>query len=130
MEDFQQLILEVLKDSKPSALVTIVNVEGSAYRREGASMVIKEDDSQFGVLSGGCLEKDLHYRAKEIFITGKSDIFKYDLSAEDDLGWGLGAGCNGIISVIIRNIDNRFRMSLLTLSKHLSKRTQSSLFNQ
>ena len=86
-------------------------------------MIIKEDDSQFGVLSGGCLEKDLHYRAKEIFITGKSDIFKYDLSAEDDLGWGLGAGCNGIISVIIRNIDNRFRMSLLTLSKFLSEKT-------
>ena len=122
MKDFQQLILEVLKDSEQSALVTIVNVDGSAYRREGASMVIKANDSRIGVLSGGCLEKDLHYRAKEIFITGKSDIFKYDLSAEDDLGWGLGAGCNGIISVLVRNIDSSFRKSLLNLTKHLSKK--------
>ena len=69
-------------------------------------MVIKADDSRMGVLSGGCLEKDLHYRAKEIFEYRKIRQFiKYDLSAEDDLGWGLGAGCNGIISVL----DSRYR---------------------
>ena len=75
MKDFQQLILEVLKDNEPSALATIVDVDGSAYRREGASMIIKADDSRMGVLSGGCLEQDLHYRAKEIFDIRKIGSF-------------------------------------------------------
>ena len=122
MEHFHQLIKEVLNDNQPSALATIVDVQGSAYRREGASMVIKEDDTRMGVLSGGCLEKDLHYRAQEMFTTGKTDIYKYDLSAEDDLGWGLGAGCNGIISVLVRDIDVSFKNALFLLNKHLTQK--------
>ncbi|WP_210468431.1 XdhC family protein [Sporosarcina sp. 6E9] len=117
------MILEVLKDKEPSALATIVDVKGSAYRKEGASMIIKADDSHVGVLSGGCLEQDLHFRAKEIFVSGHSKVFEYDLSAEDDLGWGLGAGCNGIVSVLIRNIDCCFRISLLTITRHLSNKS-------
>ena len=122
MEHIHQLIKEVLKDCQPSVLATIVHVEGSAYRREGASMVVKGDDSRLGVLSGGCLEKDLHYRAKELFNTGKTAIYQYDLSAEDDLGWGLGAGCNGIISVLVRDIDGDFKKSLSLLNKRLSQK--------
>ena len=122
MEYIHQMIKEVLNDNQSSALATIVHVEGSAYRREGASMVVKRDDSRMGVLSGGCLEKDLHYRAKEMFNTGKTAVYQYDLSAEDDLGWGLGAGCNGIISVLVRDIDEDFKSSLLLLNKQLSQK--------
>ena len=63
-------------------------------------MLIQEDGARTGVISGGCLENDLHSRAIELFNTGKVDIVHYDLSAEDDLGWGRGAGCNGVVSVV------------------------------
>ena len=36
MAHIHELIKEVLNDRQPSALATIVHVEGSAYRREGA----------------------------------------------------------------------------------------------
>ena len=117
-----ELIKEVLIDSQPSALATIVHVEGSAYRREGACIVLKENHSRTGVLSGGCLESDLETRAQEIFNTGKTEMMRYDLSSEDDLGWGLGAGCNGVISVLVRDIDANFRHSLSILNAYLLKK--------
>lgn len=122
MTHIHRLVREVLKDQQPSVFATIVNVDGSAYRKEGASIIMKHDESRIGVLSSGCLEKDLYFRAKKLFNTGKSEVYKYDLSAEDDLGWGVGVGCNGVISILVRDIDIKFRNALVTLDKHLSNK--------
>lgn len=122
MAHIHQLVKEALKDSQPSVFATIVNVNGSAYRKEGASIIMKSDDSRVGILSSGCLEKDLHCRAQALFNSGKAEVYEYDLSAEDDLGWGVGIGCNGIISILVRDIDVKFRTALLHLDKHLSNR--------
>ena len=45
------------------ALATVVRVEGSAYRREGARMLITGDGRIIGGVSGGCLERDVVQRA-------------------------------------------------------------------
>ena len=46
------------REGKKAALATVVMVEGSAYRRAGARMLISEDGKLTGALSGGCLEED------------------------------------------------------------------------
>lgn len=122
MEHFHLLIKELLKDNEPAVLATIVNVQGSAYRKEGASMLFKQDNFRLGVISGGCLENDLHHRAECLFNTGRTEIHEYDLSAEDDLGWGVGAGCNGIITVLIRDIDKNSRQVFTLLNQYLSEK--------
>ena len=38
------------------------------------------------------------------------------------LDWGLGAGCNGVISVLVRDIDADFRHSLSILNAYLLKK--------
>lgn len=119
METIQQLIEKILSDGRPAVLAMIVNVEGSAYRKEGAWMLIRENDSQIGVISGGCLESDLQSRARKLFNTGKAEIHRYDLSAEDDLGWGRGAGCNGVVTVMIRDINSKFRRAITFLNEQL-----------
>ena len=43
---------------KKCALATVVHVEGSSYRKEGARMLITEDGGLTGAISGGCLEGD------------------------------------------------------------------------
>ena len=113
------MIETVLSDDQPVVLAMIFQVEGSAYRKEGTWMLIQEDGARTGVISGGCLESDLHSRAIELFNTGKVEIVHYDLSAEDDLGWGRGAGCNGVVSVFVRDIDNDFRHFLTLMHKQL-----------
>lgn len=119
MQSFQQLIETVLNDTQPVVLAMIIHVEGSAYRKDGTWMLIQKDGARIGVISGGCLEDDLHSRARELFKTGKVEIVHYDLRAEDDLGWGRGAGCNGVVSVLVRDINDDFRHFLSLIRKQL-----------
>lgn len=86
---------------KKFAMATIFQVRGSAYRREGAKMLIGEDGSTYGSISAGCLEGDLTYRAMDAIKSNVTKLATYDLMTEDDLGWGQGAGCNGIIDVLV-----------------------------
>ena len=119
MQTIQKMIDIVLKTDRRIVLAMIVNVEGSAYRKEGAWLLFQQDGTQFGVISGGCLENDLQSRARDLFETGKAEAVQYDLSAEDDLGWGRGAGCNGIVTVLIRDIDWDFRQFLSLIQQQL-----------
>jgi xanthine dehydrogenase accessory factor len=84
-----------------SALATVVRVEGSAYRRPGARMFVTETGERTGVLSGGCLEGDVAERALQVIETGRSVVVTYDTTSDDDIVWGLGIGCRGVVQVLI-----------------------------
>jgi len=84
-----------------AALATVVSVEGSSYRRPGARMLISETGETSGVLSGGCLERDVCERAQKVMRTGTPVVVRYDTTNKDDVVWGLGLGCNGVIDVLI-----------------------------
>jgi xanthine dehydrogenase accessory factor len=100
-------ILAVIKRMKADtfALATIIQVQGSSYRREGAKLLISGDGSLYGMITPGCLEQDLLYYAKEVIQTGQSKLITYDLKAEDDFAWGRGIGCNGIIKIYVEPIS-------------------------
>jgi len=86
-------------------LATVIQVDGSAYRHEGAKMLFSENGEQFGLISGGCLEEDLSFQANEIMVSRQTQIVSYDLRAEDDLGWGQGAGCNGKVYIYLEPVN-------------------------
>ena len=92
-------------DEKQVAIASVIHIEGSAYRHPGAQMMIGAQGSYIGMISGGCLEEDLMIRARSVMQTMKSTIVDYDMRAEDDLGWGKGAGCNGKVYVSIETVD-------------------------
>ena len=50
-------------DAASAALATVVHVQGSAYRRPGARMLIRADGSRVGSISGGCLDGDVVRKA-------------------------------------------------------------------
>jgi xanthine dehydrogenase accessory factor len=83
------------------ALATVIEVDGSAYRHEGAKMLFMANGKQFGMVSGGCLEEDLQIHAMNVISEKKAKTITYDLQSEDDLGWGQGAGCNGRMKVLV-----------------------------
>ncbi len=87
------------------ALATVVGVEGSSYRREGARMLIREDGQLTGAISGGCLEGDALRKALFVMAQAKPMLVTYDTNDEDDAKLGLGLGCNGIIHILIEPID-------------------------
>src|ERR1019366_4745063 len=71
---------------QPAALATVVRVRGSAYRREGTRMFVRQDGTYECALSGGCLEPAVADAAARVIATGQPVIVNYDL-AEDSL-WG------------------------------------------
>ena len=83
------------------ALATVVRVEGSAYRRPGARMFVTETGERTGILSGGCLEGDVAERALKVIEAGEPVVVTYDTTSDDDIVWGLGIGCRGVVQVLI-----------------------------
>jgi xanthine dehydrogenase accessory factor len=86
-------------------LATIVSVEGSSYRRPGARMLVCEDGSTTGAISAGCLESDVIDHAKRVMKTGAAKLVEYNTaSTSDEMAWGLGLGCNGIVRVLVEPV--------------------------
>src|SRR6266480_1039730 len=83
------------------ALATIVSVRGSTYRREGARLLVPEHGRPVGNISGGCLEGDVRATAAEVMRDGAPRLVHFDLTADDEVVWGWGLGCNGVIDVFI-----------------------------
>src|ERR1700749_5306740 len=95
---------EAVKCSKKTALATVVLVEGSAYRRPGARMLISEDGELTGAISGGCLEGDALRKARLVILQQEALLVTYDTTDDDDAKLGVGLGCNGIIHILIEPI--------------------------
>ena len=99
-----QIIVDAFRRLLPderAALATIVSLEGSSYRRPGARMLITETGETTGMLSAGCFERDVCERAMNVMQTGEPVLVKYDTTTEDDIVWGIGLGCSGVVHVLI-----------------------------
>ncbi|CAI8795121.1 XdhC/CoxI family protein [Priestia megaterium] len=105
-----------------SVLATIVHVEGSSYLKEGTSMLFQENGENIGMLSAGCVEADIAERVKELFDTEHLLTVTYNLKEEGDAGWGQGAGCNGILYILLEPVTARMKKNLLRVKRHLDNR--------
>ncbi|MEY2792628.1 MAG: hypothetical protein RJA76_620 [Bacteroidota bacterium] len=92
---------EALQQDTPLALATVIQVEGSAYRRTGARMLILENGNWVGSISGGCLEGDMLKKARLAIESQKIKVVTYDTRDEDPFALGIGLGCNGKIDILI-----------------------------
>ncbi len=88
-------------DGKATALATVVAVKGSSYRRHGARMLIDAEGQTTGTISGGCLESDVILRARRAIERNETSLVTYDSTGEDDIDFGVGLGCGGVIQTLI-----------------------------
>ncbi len=100
------------------ALAIVVRVEGSSYRRTGARMLVCDDGTWVGGISGGCLEGDALKRAKLAIYQKTASIITYDTSRNDEQQIGVGLGCNGIIDVLFCPIDESAQQHAIHLLKN------------
>lgn len=110
-----------------TALATVVLVEGSAYRRAGARMLITEDGELTGAISGGCLEGDALRKARLVIMQQEPMLVTYDTMDDDDAKLGVGLGCNGIIHILIEPIDDETNSPINMLKTVISNRTNAVL---
>lgn len=103
-----QAIVDAYADARArgerAALATIVSVEGSAYRRPGARMLMTAGGHTTGTISGGCLERDVLERAAQVLESRAALIVEYDTRGNEDIVWGLGLGCNGVVRVLLESL--------------------------
>lgn len=91
-------------ETAPAVLATLVSVEGSSYRRPGARLLVSAGGARIGSISGGCLEEDVMARAARVHATGQPDAVVYDTTSENDLVWGVGLGCHGVVRVLLEKL--------------------------
>lgn len=107
------------RDEEPTVVARVVDVEGSAYRRPGATMLVDRDADSMGAITAGCLEGPATDLAATVFETGRPVLATFDLTDDDE--WGLGLGCNGIVDVLFEPLaSHHWRTALAALESRES----------
>jgi xanthine/CO dehydrogenase XdhC/CoxF family maturation factor len=76
-----------------NVLATIVDLDGSSYRKPGVRMLLSSDGKMVGAVSGGCVEKEVQRRAQSVFESGSAKIMTYDGRYR--------LGCEGILYILL-----------------------------
>ncbi len=82
------------------ALVTLVRVEGSSYRKVGARLLVGSDGRYAGSISGGCLEAEVVQKAPWMVRSG-AVMKRYSTLFDDTAEIPYGLGCGGTVDLLI-----------------------------
>ncbi|MGB5434806.1 MAG: XdhC family protein [Maribacter sp.] len=76
-----------------TVLATVVDLDGSSYRRPGVRMLITGDGKSIGAVSGGCVEKEVIRQAQSVLKDGIPKMMTYDGRYR--------LGCEGLLYILI-----------------------------
>jgi xanthine/CO dehydrogenase XdhC/CoxF family maturation factor len=94
MRALQQIIRRVVESPlRPWALATLVQTEGSTYRKPGARLLVDSDGGTLGVLSGGCLEEDIARHGQRVIDNASPVLLSFDTKRL--------YGCDGQLKIFI-----------------------------
>ncbi len=94
------------------AIATVIATWGSAPRRVGSHLVVRDDGIFAGSVSGGCVEGDVISEALGVIRHGSSKRLDYGVA--DARAWEVGLACGGQIAVLVQPvIDGQFAPALL-----------------
>ncbi len=108
-------------------LATVVRTEGSTYSKAGARVLIAADGRTSGMISGGCLESDLHERALRVLERKRSERAWFDTRESDDPIWGLGMGCEGAMDIWLQAELPEHHYPVMRYLQHCLENEQTAL---
>ncbi|MEC3976283.1 XdhC/CoxI family protein [Amycolatopsis sp. H20-H5] len=82
---------------------TVVATFSSAPRAPGAAMLVGEDGTVTGSVSGGCVEGAVYELAREVVADRAPQLQRYGVT--DDDAFAVGLTCGGIIDVYVEHVD-------------------------
>ncbi|GAA4271876.1 XdhC family protein [Aquimarina gracilis] len=97
----------------PAVMATVVDVEGSSYRRPGVGMLLLQNGVTKGAVSGGCVEKEVFRQAQSVFETGVPKMMTYDGKYR--------LGCEGLLYILIETFDIHEKV-IVTIREKLKSR--------
>jgi xanthine dehydrogenase accessory factor len=89
-----------------AALATVVRVNGSAYRHEGAKLIVSEQETSVGNVSGGCLEADVREVGQRVLRSGVAELRSYCGGSDEIAAWDLGVGCDGEVEILVEPMSS------------------------
>ncbi len=108
-----QLYCKAKQQEIPAVMATVVDVEGSSYRRPGVGMLILQNGKMIGAVSGGCVEKEVLRQAQSVFVSGTPKMMTYDGKYR--------LGCEGLLYILIEPFEIGYAV-ISTIQKHLRSR--------
>jgi xanthine/CO dehydrogenase XdhC/CoxF family maturation factor len=94
--DIVNQALQAQNKNLKSVLASVVALDGSSYRRPGVRMLVDENGTMTGAVSGGCVEQEILRQAASVFETGQPKMMTYDGRYR--------LGCEGILYILIEPV--------------------------
>jgi len=85
------------------AMATVIRVDGSAPRGEGAKMLVTRSGRIEGSVSGGCVEGAVVEQAQAVLESGRPTIVRYGINR--NMMWDVGLSCGGAIDVYVESLE-------------------------
>ena len=86
-------------------VATVVATRSSTPRPVGSKLIVREDGSLEGSVSGGCVENDVVVAAQEVRETGVPRLVTYGIT--DDMAFSVGLPCGGEIDVFVEPLGEQ-----------------------
>lgn len=87
------------------ALATVISTWGSAPRRTGSHMAVREDGAFAGSVSGGCVEGAVIDSAIAAMSDGKTR--RLEFGVQDEKAWSVGLACGGRVEIYVEPLASR-----------------------
>jgi len=84
-------------------LATVVRTWGSAPRRVGSLLLVRDDGLFEGSVSGGCVEGAVIAAAQERIAKGGGELLTFGVANET--AWEVGLACGGEIAILVQAVD-------------------------
>ncbi len=85
------------------ALATVVSTWGSSPRPTGSQLLVAEDGSFIGSVSGGCIEGAVIQEAMSVIADGKPRLLEFGVTHEQ--AWDVGLACGGRVEVYVERVE-------------------------
>jgi xanthine dehydrogenase accessory factor len=99
MQEFLSKINDFVAKNQRFATATVTQTWGSGPRPIGSMMLIGEDGTMSGSVSGGCVEGAVIKLAAQVLRENTPKLVSFGVS--DDEAWSVGLSCGGSIEVFI-----------------------------
>ena len=103
-EDILQAAETWQKEGHGVALATVVETWGSAPRPTGSHLVINDEGTFLGSVSGGCVEGAVVTEAIDVIESGKPRTLEFGVA--DETAWKVGLSCGGTIRVFVEKVGS------------------------
>jgi xanthine/CO dehydrogenase XdhC/CoxF family maturation factor len=103
-EDILKAAEDWAKAGRGVALATVVETWGSAPRPAGSNLVIDDEGTFLGSVSGGCVEGAVVTEALDVIASGKPKMLEFGVA--DETAWNVGLSCGGTIRVFVERIGD------------------------